>query len=333
VLANPPLLEEIAGDPVLAQSKLIAEAWDAAGLYQVGSFPNWGRWAEWNGRFRDDVRRFVRGDAGAVGALATRIAGSSDLYQHDGRAPYHSINFVTSHDGFTLADLVSYDRKRNAANGELGRDGSDDNLSWGCGVDGPTGDPDVRALRRRQARNLAAILLLSQGVPMILGGDELGRTQGGNNNAYCQDNATSFLDWSLRERHADLFRFFAALVRFRAVHPALRRRSFTTGRSGRPWVTWHGTQLLAVDWSGADRCLAFELAGNGDEPIVGLLNMSLATRAFELPALAGVARWRVFLDTAEEPPLDVTSPGEERPIAEQGRYAVRPHAVAVLVGR
>jgi isoamylase len=333
VLANPPLLEEIAGDPVLAHTKLIAEAWDAAGLYQVGSFPNWGRWAEWNGRFRDEVRRFVRGDAGAVAALATRLAGSSDLYQHDGRAPYHSINFVTSHDGFTLADLVSYDRKRNTANGEQNRDGCDDNLSWNCGVEGPSDDPVVRALRRRQARNVAAILMLSQGVPMILGGDELGRSQGGNNNAYCQDNETSWVDWGLRDRNADLFRFFAALVRFRKAHPSLRRRSFAGGRSGRPWVTWHGTRVGQPDWSGALRCLAFLAGGDGDDSIFVMLNASDAVRPFDLPALPGMARWRRFLDTAAEPPLDVSLPGEELPLDRQDGYHLQPRSVSVLVGR
>ncbi len=195
VLANPPLLERIAGHPILADTKLIAEAWDAAGLYQVGTFPNFGRWAEWNGKFRDDIRRFVRGDRNMVATLATRLAGSSDLYQSGGRAPFHSINFVTSHDGFTLADLVSYAEKHNEANGEYNCDGDNTNHSANYGVEGDTADPAVPALRDRQVRNFAALLLLAHGVPMIRAGDEMGRSQGGNNNTWCQDNAISWIDW------------------------------------------------------------------------------------------------------------------------------------------
>ena len=211
VLENPPLLESLAHDPVLANTKLIAEAWDAAGLYQVGTFPAWSRWAEWNGKFRDDVRRFVRGEPGMVSALATRLVGSPDLFHTSSREPYHSINFVTCHDGFTLADLVSYDHKHNEMNGENNADGIDQNLSWNCGAEGPTGSPEIIRLRRRQIRNFATILLLSDGVPMILSGDELGRTQQGNNNAYCQDNEISWMDWRLASQNADLLRFFRKL--------------------------------------------------------------------------------------------------------------------------
>src|SRR3972149_6009677 len=213
VLPNPPLLEAIAADPVMAHVKLIAEAWDAAGLYQVGSFPSWGRWAEWNGRFRDDARQFWKGETDKVRALATRFCGSDDLYSDDGRAPYHSVNFVTSHDGFTLADLVSYNEKHNEANGEGDIAGDRHNRSWNHGVEGPTDAPEVNELRRRQQRNLLATLLLSQGVPMLLGGDEIGRTQRGNNNAYCQDNETSWLDW--QNVDSDLLEFVCALIRLR----------------------------------------------------------------------------------------------------------------------
>ncbi|HZM09783.1 MAG TPA: glycogen debranching protein GlgX, partial [Candidatus Limnocylindrales bacterium] len=195
VLKNPPLLESLAYDPVLANTKLIAEAWDAAGLYQVGTLPSWGRWAEWNGIFRDDVRKFVKGDAGMTSALATRLLGSPDLYETSAREPYHSINFLTCHDGFTLNDLVSYNQKHNLANGDNNTDGSDANYSWNCGVEGPTNDAAVNELRARQRKNFAAILLFSHGVPMILAGDEIARTQQGNNNAYCQDNEVSWLDW------------------------------------------------------------------------------------------------------------------------------------------
>jgi isoamylase len=209
VLASPPLLEHLTHDPVLARTKLIAEAWDAAGLYQVGTFPAWRRWAEWNGKFRDDIRKFVKGDPGMVSVLATRLMGSADLYSANLREPWHSINFITCHDGFTLADLVSYNHKHNGANGEQNRDGSDDNSSWNCGAEGASSLHNVNRLRFRQVRNLATLLMLSQGVPMLLAGDEFGRSQRGNNNAYCQDNEISWLDWNLLETNADLLRFFS----------------------------------------------------------------------------------------------------------------------------
>jgi glycogen operon protein len=214
VMSNPPLLERIAAEPVLANTKLIAEAWDAAGLYQVGSFPNWGRWAEWNGRFRDDIRRFVRGDPGMIPVLATRMASSSDLYQHDGRAPYHSVKFITSHDGFTLFDLVTYEKKYNEANGQDNQDGDSEPFSWNCGIEGPMESEDVLRLRRRQMRNLVALLMLSQGVPMILSGDESGRTQQGNNNAFCQDNDLSWFDWTRQQADDDFFILLNSLLRF-----------------------------------------------------------------------------------------------------------------------
>ena len=243
VLSNPPLLERIAAEPVLTNTKLIAEAWDAAGLYQVGAFPNWGRWAEWNGRYRDDVRRFLRGDAGTIGPLATRLAGSADLFQDAGRAPYHGVNFVTSHDGFTLADLVAYNDKHNEANGESGNGGVDDNLSWNCGAEGPTDDPAVNRLRRRQVRNATALLMVSQGVPMLLAGDERGRTQRGNNNAYSQDNELSWIDWRDDAERRSLYRFFRLLIDFRKRHPNLRRRDVRRGgRGGWPAIWWHGMQ-------------------------------------------------------------------------------------------
>ncbi len=226
VLKNPPLLESLAYDPVLANTKLIAEAWDAAGLYQVGTLPSWGRWAEWNGVFRDDVRKFVKGDAGMTSAIATRLLGSPDLYETSAREPYHSINFVTCHDGFTLNDLVSYNEKHNLTNGDNNTDGCNANYSWNCGFEGPTDDPAINELRARQRKNFAAILLLSHGVPMILSGDEVARTQQGNNNAYCQDNEVSWLDWRMIKSHADLLRFFQLMIAFRKRCPLLRRDSF-----------------------------------------------------------------------------------------------------------
>jgi glycogen operon protein len=229
VMVEPPVIESITEDGVLADTKLIAEPWDAAGLYQVGDFPFGRRWSEWNGRYRDDVRRFWRGEAGFVSALASRIGGSSDLYQRSGRLPRHSVNFITSHDGFTLSDLVSYNDKHNRANGENNRDGANDNNSWNCGVEGETTDPAILALRLRQAKNMMTTLLLSQGVPMILAGDEFLRTQKGNNNAWCQDNDIAWVNWSLAEENADYLRFVRELIWLRKRHPILRRRRFFSG--------------------------------------------------------------------------------------------------------
>jgi glycogen operon protein len=258
VLVEPPVVEMIAEDGVLADTKLIAEPWDAAGLYQVGVFPFGRRWSEWNGQYRDHVRRFWKGEPGLAGPLATRLCGSADLYQASGRLPRHSVNFVTCHDGFTLWDLVSYDQKHNEANGEGNRDGANDNYSANCGVEGPTTDPHVLGLRRRQVRNLIATLLLSQGVPMLLAGDELLRTQGGNNNAWCQDNETSWVDWGLATRNADFLRFVKEMIALRRRHPALRRRRFM--RDGD--VIWHGTQPFRPDFSSKSRTLAFALDGS-----------------------------------------------------------------------
>jgi glycogen operon protein len=239
VMVEPPVVESITEDGVLADTKLIAEPWDAAGLYQVGGFPFGRRWSEWNGKYRDDVRRFWKGDGGFVGLLASRICGSSDLYQRSGRLPRHSLNFVTCHDGFTLNDLVSYNRKHNRANGEQNRDGNDANFSWNCGTEGPTGDPEVLALRRRQAKNMMTTLMLSQGVPMILAGDEFLRTQRGNNNAWCQDNEISWVDWRLAEENKDFLRFVRELIWLRKRHPVLRRRRFFTGEF-KPAEPWRG---------------------------------------------------------------------------------------------
>ncbi len=229
VMVEPPVVESITEDGVLTDTKLIAEPWDAAGLYQVGGFPFGRRWSEWNGRYRDDVRRFWRGEEGFVGAVASRLGGSSDLYQQSGRLPRHSVNFITCHDGFTLNDLVSYNEKHNRANGEDSRDGSNENYSWNCGAEGETTNPEILALRQRQARNLMTTLMLSQGVPMILAGDEFLRTQKGNNNAWCQDNDLSWLNWELVEKNADFLRFVRELIALRHRHPVFRRRRFFTG--------------------------------------------------------------------------------------------------------
>jgi isoamylase len=333
VLPNPPLLEAIAADPVMADVKLIAEAWDAAGLYQVGSFPSWGRWAEWNGRFRDELRRFVKSDPGLTRVLATRLSGSPDLYRGSERAPWHSINFVTSHDGFTLADLVSYQDKHNLENGEGNADGHSDNLSWNCGEEGPSERPEVMALRGRQQRNFLALLMLSQGVPMLLSGDELGRSQRGNNNAYCQDNEISWLDWSLAERNAPLFRFTQRLIRFRKAHPSLRRRSFFEDET-RPAVAWHGTRLGRPDWGQDARLLAMHiLATPQDDAIYFAANAHWEPHSFELPRLSAGRSWRRFLDTSLPEGEDALEPGGEARLASERIYTLSPRSVALLIGR
>ncbi len=336
VLANPPLIERIAVDPILADVTVIAEAWDAAGLYQVGTFPSWGRWAEWNGAYRDDVRRFVRGDAGQTGKLASRLSGSSDIYAASGRTPIHSINFVTAHDGFTLADLVSYNEKHNLANAENNTDGSNDNISWNCGVEGPTDDPAVLSLRARQIRNFVTILFFSQGVPMLLGGDEFGRTQRGNNNAYCQDNDVSWFDWSLTESNAPLLRFVRGVIAFRRAHPVLRRTSFLTGERGihwRPDVMWHGARLGAPDWSDGARTLAMHLAGehaaSPDCDVYMAFNSSDEAVDFELPEPAPGQRWLALIDTAAEPPGDITDEVSEVVIPDPWLH-LQPRSTRVL---
>jgi isoamylase len=325
--AHAPIVWQIELDDELADAKVIAEAWDAAGLYQIGRFPG-DRWVEWNGRYRDDIRRFVKGEPGIVGAVASRMAGSADLYQANGELPTNSINFVTCHDGFTLNDLVSYDQKHNAANGEGSRDGHNDNLSWNCGVEGDSDDPAVEALRSRQVRNFAAILLLSRGVPMLLAGDEVRRTQQGNNNAYCQDNQISWFDWTLVEKNRDTHRFFRSMIEFRKRHAALRRGRFFDGcvnERGLADVTWHGTKLGTPGWSDSNaRALAMTLAGfDGDPDLHVMLNMHWDSLDFELPEVAG-RRWFKAIDTAQ-PGDEAAAPGSE--VTVQGR------SVVVLVNR
>ncbi len=317
VLANPPVVEAIAEDPLLADTKIIAEAWDAAGAYQVGSFGGTGtRWAEWNGRYRDDVRRLWRGDRGMLGAFATRLSGSSDLYEGGGRYPYSSINFITSHDGFTLNDLVSYKYKHNEANGEDNRDGENNNYSDNYGVEGPTNDPVIEGYRVRQIKNMLVTLMLSQGVPMLVAGDECRRTQWGNNNAYCQDNEISWFDWSLVEKNADLVRFVQALIHFRRNQPTVRREHFLTGEPnerGVPDVSWYSALGAAVDWHGDDNTLICHLAspsrehdpeGKGRDVLL-MINASPQPRQFILPPVAKGTHWRLFVDTSQDPPRDV----------------------------
>jgi glycogen operon protein len=321
---------------VLARVPLIAEAWDAAGLYHVGAFPGMA-WAEWNGRYRDLMRRFLRGDAGLVGEVATRIAGSADLYA-DGRRPTNSINFITSHDGFTLHDLYSYELKRNGDNGQDNRDGTDDNASWNCGAEGPSTDPAVRALRQRLARNAMAVLLLSRGVPMLLAGDEVLRSQGGNNNAWCQDNAVSWFDWSLLETQREMLRFTRELIAFRRRHPCLTADRFFDGRPvpgrGMPDIRWHGERLDEPPWNDPQaRLLAFMICaiGPGEEDLHVVLNMSdLAVEAAIAP-IEG-RRWHLAIDTSRASPWDIVPPREQSPHAEVF-CRTGPRSVVVLEAR
>jgi glycogen operon protein len=334
-LASPPLVWQIELDEALADTKVIAEAWDAAGLYQVGHFPG-DRWAEWNGRFRDDVRRFVRGDPGLLGAIASRIGGSADIYESQGELPINSINFITCHDGFTLNDLVSYNHKHNEANGEANRDGADGNLSWNCGVEGPADAPEVEALRARQIRNFAAILLLSRGVPMLLMGDEVRRTQRGNNNAYCQDSPLSWFDWDLLERHADVRRFFRMMIAFRNRHATFQSGRFFTGQPdarGVADVAWHGTQLGNPGFDDPfGRALAFTLGGSAGEPDLHvMMNMYWEPLEFEVPQIAG-RTWRKAIDTAAAPPADIFEAGQE-PAFDSSRCTVTPRSITVLLAR
>ena len=330
-----PVLWSIEFSAALARTGLVAEAWDAGGLYQVGDFPGF-RWLEWNGRYRDVMRRFVRGDPGLLGEVATRLTGSSDLYQAAGRLPINSINFVTSHDGFTLYDQLSYNAKHNDANGEDNRDGHNDNLSWNCGVEGDTDDINIGLLRQFQARNFMALLLLSHGVPMLLAGDEVLRSQRGNNNGYCQDNELSWFDWTLTETNRDMLRFTREMVAFRRRHACLMRRRFLTGSVSQDGqstdVTWHGFELHQPLWHDPHaQLLAYTLAGvEPDEEDVHIIcNMSEQTHELALPPLQGGV-WYRAIDTAE--PDDILSPQQQRPVGAQ-RYSVHPHSIAVFESR
>ncbi len=334
-LHDPPVLWGIELSEQLSQSKLIAEAWDAAGLYQVGSFPGY-RWAEWNGRYRDVVRRFLRGDKGLVAEFATRLSGSSDLYKPQLRLPINSINFVTCHDGFTLIDLMSYNNKHNQANGEQNRDGSNDNLSCNYGVEGETSNHGILAIRRQQAKNAMAILLLSQGVPMLLAGDEVLNTQKGNNNGYCQDNELTWFDWSLLIENADMLRFVKHLIALRKRHPSLRRRRFLSGKQGEgqvlPDITWHGRQLNQPPWDDDEaQILAFTLAAVADKEahLHVMINMFYDDVEMEIPLVAGQL-WCQAVDTAQSSPMDAVQPHNQKPLRELSAYLVRSRAVVVL---
>jgi glycogen operon protein len=347
VLANPPVVEQIAEDPVLSDTKIIAEAWDAAGLYQVGSFSTHHRWAEWNGRFRDDVRGFVCGHPGKVAALATRVAGSSDLYHNGRRRPCNSINFITSHDGFTLADLVTYNEKHNEANGEGNRDGDNNNISWNSGVEGPSADRRILALRSRRLRTMAVILFLAQGVPMLVAGDEFGRSQGGNNNAWCQDNETSWMDWRLLKKNRAQFEFFRDLIALRRTHPVFRRHDFfppfypENDPPQHHEIIWQSLEPGRQDWSPECQTLGFILNGavlpEEDDDFLVLLNGHRQHKATFTVAPPPDPRrpriWKKIINTGIAPPLDIVAAEAGRTVAVGARVAVEPLACVVLQSR
>ena len=334
VLENPPLIERIARDPVLANTKLIAEAWDAAGLYQVGSFPSCGRWAEWNGKYRDDVRQFVKGNNGFSYAMNMRFLGSPDLYDTHGRYPYHSINFITSHDGFTLHDLVSYNDKHNDMNGEGNRDGCNDNHSWNCGLEGETDHPQVLHLRQQQMKNFVTILFLSQGVPMLLAGDEFCRTQQGNNNAYCQDNSISWIDWTLKKKNKDFFRFTREIIAFRKRHPILRRKEFLKEMNLKcKDIEWHGTKIGQPDWSYYSHTLAFCLKGShvNDQDIYVAMNSYWEALEFEIPSPGFASNWHLLADTSKNSPEDIVPENKNIRKLKKLKYLVQARSMIVLI--
>jgi len=336
VLPSPPVLWDIESDPALAGTKLIAEAWDAAGLYEVGSFVG-DSWKEWNGRFRDDVRSFFRGEEGVIQAFADRLIGSPSLYGHKQREPEQSVNFVTCHDGFTLNDLVSYDRKHNEANGEDNRDGADDNRSWNCGVEGPTEVPDIDKLRTRQVKNFFTVTMMSAGMPMMLMGDEVRRTQGGNNNAYCQDNETSWFDWTLLTKRADVHRFVSVLNARRVLRDVEHeeKRVALNQLLLQEDITWHGVKLGEPDWRHSSHSLAFTVKLTMDRTHYHIiLNAYWEPLEFELPPVAGGARhpWRRWIDTFLDAPHDIVE-WEHAPSVPGYTYRAEPRSVVVLFAR
>ncbi len=329
LLANAPLLERIAEDPILRDVKIIAEAWDAAGAYQVGSFSE-RRWAEWNGRYRDDVRRFWRGDDGMLGLFASRTCGSSDIYTKSGKGPEGSINFLTCHDGFTLNDLVSYRSKHNEANGEDNHDGTDANFSQNCGSEGETTDAGIETLRRRQIKNFLLTLLISRGVPMLLGGDEFRRTQGGNNNAYCQDNETSWVDWSQLEQHQEIYRFAHGMIAFRCAHPVLSKEQFYTDAE----IQWRNPAGGLPDWfDPKGKALACLIQESAQGALLLMFNAGTNGADFGLPPLPRGFHWHQAIDTSRSAPQDLFAEGEEPLMVNSETYRLEARSSAILLAR
>jgi glycogen operon protein len=330
-LPNPPVLWDIESDPALAGTKLLAEAWDAAGLYQVGSFVG-DAWKEWNGRFRDDVRAFFRGEPGSLRRVADRMVGSPEIYGHKEREAEQSVNFVTCHDGFTLNDLVSYNQKHNEANGEDNRDGANDNRSWNCGVEGLTDDPVVEKLRNRQVKNFLTVTLMSLGVPMILMGDEVRHTQGGNNNAYCQDNEISWFDWSLVKNHADVHRFVRLLLERRLLRDVEheRKRVSLNTMIQTANKAWHGVKPHEPDWGDSSHSVAFGAEVQREGLLFHfILNAYWEPLEFELPKVGGAGTWRRWIDTALDSPQDIV-PWQAAPTVAGNLYRVGPRSVVML---
>ena len=329
LLRNPPLLAVIAEDPVLRDVKLIAEAWDAAGAYEVGSFAQ-RRWAEWNGRYRDDIRRFWRGDDGMLGTFASRICGSSDIYTKSRKGPEGSINYVTCHDGFTLNDLVSYSCKHNEANGENNRDGTDANYSQNYGTEGETRDAEIEALRNRQIKNFLLTLFISRGIPMLLGGDEFRRTQSGNNNAYCQDNEMSWHDWDCVKKHEEIFRFTQGMIAFRSAHPVLSEEHFYTDTD----IHWFGPQGGLPNWTDPqDKIFGCLIPEDADGALFLMFNAGTTETEFNLPPPPQDLRWYRAIDTSAATPQDLLAPGQEPLVDHSKPYRLESRTSAILLAR
>ena len=324
---NPPLLKSLAFDPILGDVKLIAEAWDADGLYQVGTFPSWNRWAEWNGKYRDDMRRYLKGDAGMAQAAAQRIAGSQDIYEVNSRKNA-SVNFFTCHDGFTLYDLYSYNEKHNESNGWNNTDGANDNNSWNCGAEGDTDAPEVLTLRYRMIRNAFTLLMCSRGIPMFLAGDEFCNTQFGNNNAYCHDDITSWLDWNRLKNNHDIFTFFQNMIKFRKEHRLLRT-NVSGGACGFPDTSFHSVTPWHTEFAGHERYVGVMFAGQdhltGPEVVYIASNAYWEDLEITLPELPASMCWEMVVDTWEEHPVSRTLSGNS--------FTIRPRSVIVLVGK
>jgi glycogen operon protein len=335
-LAHPPVLWELELAEIFADTKLIAEAWDAAGLYQIGSFPGY-RWAEWNGKYRDAIRSFVKGDPGVIGDVASRIAGSSDIYKHSRHRPTNSLNFVSCHDGFCMKDIVTYNFKHNDDNGEGNRDGVNDNLSWNSGIEGETNDRAIVTFRNRRIKNFVSILMLSTGVPMLLSGDEVGKMQFGNNNPYCQDNEISWFDWSLTKTNEELFRFFRLMIEFRNANSLLRRDDFFDGainKRGLKDIDWHGCKLHSPGWMDpASKILSFTMgAFEEKEPDIHvMMNMDQEPLMFDIPVIEE-RQWYRFVDTWLPVSEDILERGQEKLYGEH-QYLVNPYSIVILISK
>ncbi|WP_294154588.1 glycogen debranching protein GlgX [uncultured Clostridium sp.] len=338
-MKNPPLLETLANDAILSKSKLIAEAWDAGGLYQVGNFPSWGRWAEWNGKYRDTVRKFLKGDSVAL-EFMKRMEGSEDLY--NARTSNASINFITCHDGFTLYDLVSYNEKHNKDNGENNNDGTNDNNSWNCGFEGETNDVSINELRKKQIKNAITILLMSRGIPMILCGDEFCNTQFGNNNAYCQDNEISWLNWDNLNVYDDIYNYFKAMIQFRKSHPVLKNCNYDmiNNSTGYPELSWHSEKPWSFNVSNDNLSLALMYVEDKekykveeDTFIYMAINMHWEMHVYELPVIPEDKKWYIFCNTSCEYGKDIFDEKIRIPIEDQNHIVVNPRSIIILLGK